>query len=263
MHLPNLGMAMVPPLRLALLMAAATMAACVPVGTPPESLWRQLAALPVLTSHAMQGRNAELLSDLAESAAESAERELVQKAADRVVTALCSNRTRTIASRLEHALVQVVPDELVITQPSAPGAAPTAGDASVPAVSTLQLGESPFDTDGAGGMGTMVLLERAWQLLPETLLQTINTQAHIPPPPRGAESPPHPYPCIRFSTQHGARPALAQALDALRELNTTALALAEAIFDVADDLTQHRAPNVGGLRVAGNNLLAQAAFYVS
>ena len=183
MHLPNLGMAMVPPLRLALLMAAATMAACVPVGTPPESLWRQLAALPVLTSHAMQGRNAELLSDLAESAAESAERELVQKAADRVVTALCSNRTRTIASRLEHALVQVVPDELVITQPSAPGAAPTAGDASVPAVSNLQLGESPFDTDGAGGMGTMVLLERAWQLLPETLLQTINTQAHIPPPP--------------------------------------------------------------------------------
>ena len=174
---------MVPPLRLAVLVAAATMAACVPVGTPPESLWRQLAALPLLTSHAMQGRNAELLSDLAESAAESAERELVQKAADRVVTALCSNRTRTIASRLEHALVQVVPDEFVITQPSAPGAAPTAGDASVPAVSNLQLGESPFDTDGAGGMGTMVLLERAWQLLPETLLQTINTQAHIPPLP--------------------------------------------------------------------------------
>ena len=70
------------------MLSLAAAAAAAPLRDP---LWNQLAALPVLTFQAMEGRTGELAATVAEGVVESVQQHALGELSDSVVLALCAD----------------------------------------------------------------------------------------------------------------------------------------------------------------------------
>tara|TARA_B110001452_G_scaffold250469_1_gene238721 strand:- start:121 stop:1218 length:1098 start_codon:yes stop_codon:yes gene_type:complete len=218
---------------------SAVASASASVGAGPDQLWSQLAALPILALQSHRQQPAELVTAVADGITESVEKSLFLHMTDEAVIAICANKTADLATRLSAALEK---DE----DPAAPGspfaeqraaadiflaAAAPSGSALQPqppvatASSHLELASSPTFGGMAAGAAeaTTDALEHVWRLLPDLLMQSIDTQA----------------------------------LEALNSMHATALNFAEATLSISDDLAHHRVPAVSGVRAHGANLMQQ------
>ena len=83
------------------MLSLAAAAAAAPLRDP---LWNQLAALPVLTFQAMEGRTGELVATVAEGVVESVQQHALGELSDSVVLALCADGTADFGRRLTKAL---------------------------------------------------------------------------------------------------------------------------------------------------------------
>ena len=83
------------------MLSLAAAAAAAPLRDP---LWNQLAALPVLTFQAMEGRTGELAATVAEGVVESVQQHALGELSDSVVLALCADGTADFGRRLTKAL---------------------------------------------------------------------------------------------------------------------------------------------------------------
>lgn len=214
---------------------SAVASASASVSAGPDQLWSQLAALPILALQSHREQPAEVVTAVADGITESVEKSLFLHMTDEAVVAICANKTAELASRLSAALEK---DE----DPAAPGsafpeqraaadillAAAAPSNALQPpatASSHLELASSPTFGGMAAGAAeaTTDALEHVWRLLPDLLMQSIDTQA----------------------------------LEALNSMHATALNFAEATLSISDDLAHHRVPAVSGVRAHGANLMQQ------
>ena len=177
-------------LRKMLSLAAA--AAAAPLRDP---LWNQLAALPVLTFQAMEGRTGELAATVAEGVVESVQQHALGELSDSVVLALCADGTADFGRRLTKALesnrsaaslraefrgdidllaTQAMASAGVGLGPAGPAAAAAAATAA-PAPSHLELASGPAEPATS-------TIEMWWSMLPELLMQGVDTQASVRSP---------------------------------------------------------------------------------
>ena len=197
-------------------------AAAAPLRDP---LWNQLAALPVLTFQAMEGRTGELAATVAEGVVESVQQHALGELSDSVVLALCADGTADFGRRLTKALesnrsaaslraefrgdidllaTQAMASAGVGLGPAGPAAAAAAATAA-PAPSHLELASGPAEPATS-------TIEMWWSMLPELLMQGVDTQARArarrrrrPSLPASARSLPTPRPptlrcCTRSTT---------------------------------------------------------------
>ena len=179
------------------MLSLAAAAAAAPLRDP---LWNQLAALPVLTFQAMEGRTGELAATVAEGVVESVQQHALGELSDSVVLALCADGTADFGRRLTKALesnrsaaslraefrgdidllaTQAMASAGVGLGPAGPAAAAAAATAA-PAPSLLELASGPAEPATS-------TIEMWWSMLPELLMQGVDTQAsetaRAPPPP--------------------------------------------------------------------------------
>ena len=161
-------------------------AAAAPLRDP---LWNQLAALPVLTFQAMEGRTGELAATVAEGVVESVQQHALGELSDSVVLALCADGTADFGRRLTKALesnrsaaslraefrgdidllaTQAMASAGVGLGPAGPAAAAAA--TAAPAPSHLELASGPAEPATS-------TIEMWWSMLPELLMQGVDTQA--------------------------------------------------------------------------------------
>ena len=161
-------------------------AAAAPLRDP---LWNQLAALPVLTFQAMEGRTGELAATVAEGVVESVQQHALGELSDSVVLALCADGTADFGKRLTKALesnrsaaslraefrgdidllaTQAMASAGVGLGPAGPAAAAAA--TAAPAPSHLELASGPAEPATS-------TIEMWWSMLPELLMQGVDTQA--------------------------------------------------------------------------------------
>ena len=194
-------------------------AAAAPLRDP---LWNQLAALPVLTFQAMEGRTGELAATVAEGVVESVQQHALGELSDSVVLALCADGTADFGRRLTKALesnrsaaslraefrgdidllaTQAMASAGVGLGPAGPAAAAAA--TAAPAPSHLELASGPAEPATS-------TIEMWWSMLPELLMQGVDTQARETaraaaaappsPPPRAPSRPPS-APTLRCCTR--------------------------------------------------------------
>ena len=205
------------------MLSLAAAAAAAPLRDP---LWNQLAALPVLTFQAMEGRTGELAATVAEGVVESVQQHALGELSDSVVLALCADGTADFGRRLTKALesnrsaaslraefrgdidllaTQAMASAGVGLGPAGPAAAAAAATAA-PAPSLLELASGPAEPATS-------TIEMWWSMLPELLMQGVDTQASETaraaaaappsPPPRALPSDPRSPPircCTRSTT---------------------------------------------------------------
>ena len=169
------------------MLSLAAAAAAAPLRDP---LWNQLAALPVLTFQAMEGRTGELAATVAEGVVESVQQHALGELSDSVVLALCADGTADFGRRLTKALesnrsaaslraefrgdidllaTQAMASAGVGLGPAGPAAAAAAATAA-PAPSHLELASGPAEPATS-------TIEMWWSMLPELLMQGVDTQA--------------------------------------------------------------------------------------
>ena len=168
------------------MLSLAAAAAAAPLRDP---LWNQLAALPVLTFQAMEGRTGELAATVAEGVVESVQQHALGELSDSVVLALCADGTADFGKRLTKALesnrsaaslraefrgdidllaTQAMASAGVGLGPAGPAAAAAA--TAAPAPSHLELASGPAEPATS-------TIEMWWSMLPELLMQGVDTQA--------------------------------------------------------------------------------------
>ena len=168
------------------MLSLAAAAAAAPLRDP---LWNQLAALPVLTFQAMEGRTGELAATVAEGVVESVQQHALGELSDSVVLALCADGTADFGRRLTKALesnrsaaslraefrgdidllaTQAMASAGVGLGPAGPAAAAAA--TAAPAPSHLELASGPAEPATS-------TIEMWWSMLPELLMQGVDTQA--------------------------------------------------------------------------------------
>ena len=201
------------------MLSLAAAAAAAPLRDP---LWNQLAALPVLTFQAMEGRTGELAATVAEGVVESVQQHALGELSDSVVLALCADGTADFGRRLTKALesnrsaaslraefrgdidllaTQAMASAGVGLGPAGPAAAAAA--TAAPAPSHLELASGPAEPATS-------TIEMWWSMLPELLMQGVDTQASETaraaaaappsPPPRAPSRPPS-APTLRCCTR--------------------------------------------------------------
>ena len=229
-----------------------------------DPLWNQLAALPVLTFQAMEGRTGELAATVAEGVVESVQQHALGELSDSVVLALCADGTADFGKRLTKALesnrsaaslraefrgdidllaTQAMASAGVGLGPAGPAAAAAAATAA-PAPSHLELASGPAEPATS-------TIEMWWSMLPELLMQGVDTQVRDRARRRRPSLP-------AFALPPDPPFAPNQVLHALYDVNGTALALVDAAFAVGDELVQRkRLPSLGGVREQGSKLLSQ------
>jgi plasmid maintenance system antidote protein VapI len=218
-------------------------------GVSEDPLWSQLAALPILALQSNREQPGAVIAAIADGVTESMEKSLFLHITDEAVSAICANRTADLAARLSAALEKEPPEELISgssgplmmqqqqQQEASTAAASTAGAltpaaaAGLPTASAsshLELASTSPDLASApsgasAATATADRMAHVWTLLPELLMQSIDTQA----------------------------------LEALNSLHATVLQLAEATLAISDDLAHNRVPELASLRQHGAALMQQ------
>lgn len=202
------------------------------VGDP---LWNQLAALPILALQSNREQPGAVVAAIADGITESVEKSLFLHMTDEAVSAICSNQTGELAARLSSALERAEEEStgLLLQQQQQEAVVTLAPKAALtPPMDELASASSHLELESAPAFGAMAsraaaatgdAIEHVWRMLPELLMQSIDTQA----------------------------------LEALNGMHTTSLQLAEATLAISDDLAHHRVPALAAVRQHGAALMQQ------